>query len=268
LTGFRHSLISRNQNPRSAADIPVFYYCEDAVKLKKVICAFCFTVCLFAAQAAFCLPPEESLKNNFPKIKVKTINPTQINGIYEVVTTTGEIIYYSPQAECVISGNIFTKDMKNITYERKMELLAQKMKKVPMEKAIKVGNGTTSVIEFTDPDCPYCRKAFDFFSKRTDVTEYIFFLPLPMHPNAKDKARYVLCSKDRAKAFKEAMSGKLDDMKFKKCKDTKAADEIIGNYESIAREAGIRGTPFFFIKGQVITGANIPAIEKILGNEK
>ena len=74
--------------------------------------------------------------------------------------------------------------------------------------------------------------------------------------------------KDRAKAFEEAMSGKLDDMKFKKCEDTKTVDEIIGSYESIAHEAGIQGTPFFFIKGQVVNGANIPAIEKILGNEK
>jgi len=240
---------------------------EDAMKLKNVIYAFCFIVCLFAAQAAFCLTPEESFKKNFPNIKVETVKPTQITGIYEIVTE-GEIIYYSPQAECVISGNIFTKDMKNLTYERKMEMLAQKMKKVPLDKAIKVGNGKTSVIEFTDPDCPYCRKAFEFFSKRTDVTEYIFFLPLPMHPNAKDKARYVLCSKDRTKAFEEAMSGKLDDMKFKKCEDTKAADEVIGHYESIAHEAGIQGTPFFFIKGQAISGANIPAIEKILGNDK
>ena len=100
-----------------------------------------------------------------------------------------------------ISGNIFTKDMKNLTYERKMEMFAQKMKNVPLEKAIKVGKGKTSIVEFTDPDCPYCRKAFNFFSKRTDVTEYIFFLPLPMHPNAKDKARYVLCSKGSGKSF-------------------------------------------------------------------
>jgi thiol:disulfide interchange protein DsbC len=236
------------------------------MKLKKTIIALCFTVCLFMAQTGLCLTPEESFQKNFPQIKFSGMSKTQIPGIYEVIAGS-EIIYYSPEAGLVISGNIFTKDMKNLTNERRMNMLAQKLKNIPLDKAITVGNGKVSVIEFTDPDCPYCRKAAEFFAKRTDVTRHVFFLALPMHPNAKDKARYVLCAKDRARAYEEAMTGKLDDMKFAKCQNA-AADETLTAYEKIAADVGIQGTPFFFIKGQTVAGANIPAIENILGGDK
>jgi thiol:disulfide interchange protein DsbC len=236
------------------------------MKLKNIMIALCIAMCLFKAQMGLCLTPEESFQKSFPQIKFSGMSKTQIPGIYEVVVGS-EIIYYSPEAELVISGNIFTKDMKNLTNERRMSMLAQKLKDVPLEKAIKVGNGKISVIEFTDPDCPYCRKASEFFAKRADVTRHVFLLALPMHPNAKDKARYVLCAKDRAKAYEEAMTGKLDDMKFAKCQDA-TAEETLAAYEKIAADVGIQGTPFFFIKGQTVTGANIPVIENILGSDK
>jgi thiol:disulfide interchange protein DsbC len=32
-----------------------------------------------------------------------------------------------------------------------------------LDKALRIGTGKTTVIEFTDPDCPYCRKAYQYF---------------------------------------------------------------------------------------------------------
>jgi hypothetical protein len=69
------------------------------------------------------------------------------------------------------------------------------------------------VVEYTDPDCPFCRKGSEFFRNRRDVTRYVFFNPLPMHPQAREKAQYVLSAQDKAKAYEEVMSGKLDGRK-------------------------------------------------------
>ena len=79
------------------------------------------------------------------------------------------------------------------------------------------------MIEITDPDCTYCRQASAYLSARNDVTRYVFFFPLPIHPNAEAKIRHIFCAADRARAYEEAMAGKLDDMKFKPCDDAAAA---------------------------------------------
>ena len=65
------------------------------------------------------------------------------------------------------------------------------------------------------------------------------------------------------------MTGKLDDMKFKPCDDAAAA-ELVKTHKEIGNKAGIAGlgTPLFVIDGQVVRGANIPQIEKILGASK
>ena len=96
-------------------------------------------------------------------------------------------------------GEIWTKDGRNVTAEKRARIAAAKLKDVPLDKAVKIGNGRNKVIEFTDPDCPYCRKAAEFFKGRNDVTLYVFFFPLPIHKDAQAHARYVLCAADKAR---------------------------------------------------------------------
>ena len=90
-----------------------------------------------------------------------------------------------------------------------------------------------------------------------------------LHPKAEAKVRYVLCAKDQAKAYEEAMTGKLDDMKFTPCEDAAAA-ELFKTHKETGEKVGGRsiGTPLFMIDGQVVKGANIPQMEKILGAKK
>ncbi|MHB9096546.1 MAG: DsbA family protein, partial [Syntrophales bacterium] len=72
-----------------------------------------------------------------------------------------------------------------------------------------------------------------------------------------------------AKAYEEAMTGKLDEMKFTPCDDAAAA-ELFKAHKEIGDKIGMQGlgTPMFLIDGQFVRGANIPQIEKILGAKK
>ncbi|MBA4396474.1 MAG: protein-disulfide isomerase [Syntrophus sp. (in: bacteria)] len=228
---------------------------------------------LLCASAALALSPQESLKKNFPMIAVDTVTPSNIPGLYEV-TAGSQIFYYAPDAECIVGGPIVMKGGRNLTEERlealeQIRLLAigKKLKDIKLENALKIGSGKNTVIEITDPDCTYCRKAAQFFQERTDVTKYIFFFPLPMNKDAEPKIRYILCAKDKAKAYQEAMSGKLDDMKFQVCNDSGVDAQIKGHTEA-ATQIGVTGTPLFFINGRPVMGANIPLIEKLLGGGK
>ena len=131
-----------------------------------------------------------------------------------------------------------------------------------LNKAIKVGSGKITVIEFTDPDCPYCRKAEEFFGKRTDVTRYVFLVPLPMHPEAPAKIQYILSSADGAKAYTEVMGGSLDRKKPEGI--TEQGKQRLAEHEQIARNAKVNGMPTFIISGIIIEGLDTNRISKLL----
>jgi thiol:disulfide interchange protein DsbC len=130
---------------------------------------------------------------------------------------------------------------------------------VDLDKAVKVGSGKITVIEFTDPDCPYCRKAEEFFGKRTDVTRYIFLVPLPMHPEAPAKAQVILSATDGAKAYTEIMGGSLDRKKPEGI--TEQGIKRLAEHEQIAR---VGGMPTFIISGLIIEGLDMDKIKKVL----
>ena len=132
-----------------------------------------------------------------------------------------------------------------------------------LDKAVKVGNGKTVVIEFTDPDCPYCRKGSAYFHNRSDITRYIILNPLPMHPNAREKAEYILSSRDKAKAYEEVMSGKLDGKKPEAV--SKEGAKLLEEHKAMAREEKAGSTPTYLIYGRVIQGFNQQKIEELIG---
>jgi thiol:disulfide interchange protein DsbC len=233
---------------------------------KKAFLTLCVLMVIVTGAPLQAATPEESFRKSFPDIPLESIAPTDIPGLYESVAG-GRILYYAPGPEYLIVGEILTREKKNLTQARSNELQGKKFKDLPLDKAVKIGSGPHTVIEITDPDCPFCRKASEYFAKRNDVTRYVFFYPISaLHPNAEAKVRYILCAKDRAKAYEEAMTGKLDDMKFTSCDDAAAAELFKTHKETGEKVGGARiGTPLFMIDGQVVNGANIPQIEKILG---
>jgi thiol:disulfide interchange protein DsbC len=131
-------------------------------------------------------------------------------------------------------------------------------------KAITIGSGVKSIVEFTDPDCPFCRKASKYFEGRSDVTRHVFFYPLPRHLKAKEKAQYILSQMDRASAYHEVMSGKMDSVqKFEgiTAKGIKLQEEQL----EIAKKNKVDSTPTFMINGRIIEGFDQKKIEEALG---
>jgi thiol:disulfide interchange protein DsbC len=206
---------------------------------------------------------EQTLTKEFPGADFDAIKPTDIKGMYEVIKGS-EIIYYVPDPGYLFVGDIFDKEGRNVTEGRKGELFAESAKNLPFDKAVKVGSGKNTIVEFTDPDCSHCRTASSFLGQRKDVTRYIFFFPLPMHQDAENKIKYIFCAADRVKAYENAMQGKLDDQKYEKCSKPEAA-ELLELHKQIGQKMRISGTPFFIINGKKsVVGANIPEIEEAL----
>lgn len=131
-------------------------------------------------------------------------------------------------------------------------------------KSITIGNGPKTVIEFTDPDCPFCRKASKYFEERSDVTRHVFFFPLPRHVKAKEKTQFVLSQSDKANAYRAIMSGRMDNVQKLEgitAKGVKQQEEQL----EIAKKHKVDSTPTFMINGRVIVGFDQKKIEEALG---
>lgn len=134
---------------------------------------------------------------------------------------------------------------------------------IDFTKAVVIGSGSKMVVEFTDPDCPFCRKASTYFEGRSDVTRYIFFYPLPFHPKAREKARYILSQHDSAHAYHEVMSGRLDGQQSFSA--TPQGIKLQEEQLEIAKAHKVTSTPTFMIYGRIIEGFDLKRIEEALG---
>ncbi len=201
----------------------------------------------------------EKLKNDFPNMHFSEINATPIAGIFEVVAGDN-ILYFAAETEHLIFGEIFTKEGKNLTAATREKVASAKISQVPLELAVKIGDGKNVVIEFTDPDCPFCRKSFDFFEQQKNVTRYVFFNPLEIHPNAEKKARYILSAQDPVVAYKAVMSGAFDKVALPDFVDSNK----LADHTKVSAMLGIHGTPNFWINGVHVGGADFQAISKLL----
>lgn len=205
----------------------------------------------------------EKFKKAFPRIKAESIVKTDIEGMYEV-NMPGRIMYYFPEKDYLFAGSIWNTSGRNLTDERQSLIITEKIKALSLEKALIIGKGERIIIEFTDPDCPYCRDASKHLSKKENIVRYVFFVSLGMHKDADQKVRYIFCGKDKEKAYKEAMNGDLDGMKFTVCNDEKV-ETLINEHKKISNAIGINSTPQFWIEGKHVQGADIPMMDKLLG---
>lgn len=208
---------------------------------------------------------KETLMKTFPNMKLDGFRESPLKGLYEI--TAGEQVFYFSPEGYLFFGEIWTKDGKNLTAEMREKVVAERINSLPLDKALKIGNGPKKVIEFTDPDCPYCRKVDNFLSKRTDVTRYVYFVPLRrIHPDAEKKARYILSQSDKDKAFRDVFEGMLDGKPISIADG--AQQQQLEEMEKIATGLGVRGTPALWIEGAHVNGADIQRITGLLDKGK
>jgi thiol:disulfide interchange protein DsbC len=137
---------------------------------------------------------------------------------------------------------------------------------IDFSKAITIGSGPKTVVEFTDPDCPFCRKASKYFEGRSDVTRHVFFFPLARHPRAKEKAQFVLSMPDKAKAYHDVMSGQMDTIPL--LATNPEGVRLQEQQVEIAKKLKVNSTPTFMINGRIIEGFVLKKIEDALGGKQ
>lgn len=196
-----------------------------------------------------------TLAERLPNLTVVSITKLPQLDLYEVVGKGNRIFYTDAKGEFGLMGNLIDlKTRANLTQARQDELNVVDFDRLPLDKAIVrvKGDGSRKIAIFTDPDCPYCKRLERELAKVSNVTVYVFLLPLPqLHPDAPRKARAVWCSQDPAQAWDALMlEGKEPAEAATECRDP------IADVASVAGEIGIRGTPgLVFANGKLVPGA-------------
>jgi thiol:disulfide interchange protein DsbC len=212
--------------------------------------------------------------------KITSVTASAVPGLYEVVAGPN-VFYVALEGKgYLIAGQIIDSDGKNLTagirqalhdkeLKTREQAAAVKLPKLNLALAVKLGSGPNTIIEFTDPDCPYCRKLDEFLAQRSDVTRHVFLNPIDqLHPNARAKAVFILNSVDKAAALREVFSGKYDSGPLPIAtadigKYPDAVKKLAAGMEA-GRDLGVEGTPLLFVNGSMVEGADTERITQLL----
>jgi thiol:disulfide interchange protein DsbC len=204
----------------------------------------------------------QELQKSFPELKIDSVGPSVVPGLFDVIAGK-QIFMYDPQGKHLIFGMVMDMQGHNLNGKK---LYEQNIARAPLEKAIKIGNGPRKVVVFTDPDCTYCRKVSAYLKTvQAQITQYVFFKPLgEMHPDIEAKCKYILSAPDPGQAYQEVTAGSLDKVESGAIKFSEAAAGLLAEHKRIAGAAHIEGVPVVWIDGQVVTGADMSAIERLI----
>lgn len=201
--------------------------------------------------------------------KVNSVEYAEIPGMWvaEVEKDRKKLpVYIDFSKKYVVSGNVIRlNDGENLTRQRSAQMNSVDISKIPLADALLLGkpSAKTRVIVFTDPECPYCRKLHEELKevvrRDSEVAFLIKLFPLPMHPNAYDISRSIVCN-NSMEYLELSFAGKP--VPPPNC-DIPVIDETI----ALARELGIHSTPTLVMPdGRVIPGyRKAEAILAIIG---
>ncbi len=209
---------------------------------------------------------QEKFQRTFQRMQIMGFDESPIPGIYEIIT--GErVFYYYPKSELIIFGEIYAKDGRSLTQEKMVLTQSKALKDVDLSVALILGSGDKEIIEFTDPDCLYCRKLHDHF-KTLDPTTYkrrVVFTPMDqLHPNANKKVVHILCSDDKEKAYTDIYENRIGFESMISCQKGK---EELAVHRALGKKMGVQGTPTVALGGQISSGFNAKKINDYLAGK-
>lgn len=191
---------------------------------------------------------QAKLKATFTNLTVIDFKAAPVAGLYEV-NMGGRIVYYHPEAEALIFGEIFSKDGRSLTAESLALTATEVYEQLPLEKALVVGpEDGVPIIEFTDPDCPYCRQYHEFVAN--EPVKRLIFFETRIHPTARAKAVHILCAEKPSAAFLELYAG-TEPVSYSDCDAGRA---MVDEHLAISRQAGVNATPTLILDRTPVTG--------------
>ncbi|WDF74233.1 DsbC family protein [Novosphingobium sp. KACC 22771] len=207
---------------------------------------------------------QQQLHQTFTNLKFEDFGQSPVKGPLYQAVAGGRIIYYAPQSEHLLFASVYDKDGVNLTALAQEQGASRRLKAIDPAKALAIGpEGAPTVIEFTDPDCPYCQALERFWNTKAaegkPVRRLVFFVS-GIHPAAAAKAEHILCSPDKDAAFRAAYSGQTLPI-LQQCA---AGHARVAQDAELVAKVGITGTPTLIVDGKLISGFQQGELEAFL----
>lgn len=207
---------------------------------------------------------QRQLRQTFTNLTFEDFGPAPVSGpIYQAIAG-GRVIYFAPESQHLLFAAIYDKNGVNLTALAQDASARKRLGAINPADALVVGPaGAPRVIEFTDPDCPYCQALERFWlakeAEGKPVQRLVYFVS-GIHPQAAAKAEHILCSPDPQATFKAVYAGALP-TQLHKCQA--GAEKVARDAETV-RKMGVSGTPTLFVDGKLVSGFQQAELEAFL----
>ncbi len=193
---------------------------------------------------------QAALKTRLPSLKIDRINPTPLEGLFQVVVGS-EVVYMDEHAEYMIDGDL-------VSLVTKKNYSEQAKSKIRLAALADLGENNMLVYHpekedfhitvVTDIDCPYCRRLHAEVPQYLQQNVAIRYIFLPLKgDNDRRKTESVWCAEDPRLALDIAKAG--GDVETAHC------DNPIDKMMKTARKLGVRGTPAIVLEsGEMLPG--------------
>ena len=207
---------------------------------------------------------ERQLRQTFTNLQFEDFGPAPVKGPLYQVSAGGRILYFAPESEHLLFGAIYDRNGVNLTAKAEESTLGKRLAKIESGDALRIGPvGAPQVIEFTDPDCPYCQALERFWASKAaegkPVQRLVYFVS-GIHPEAAAKAEHILCSPDPAAAFKAIYAGARPPSLL----TCKAGAEKVAADARAVKAMGVAGTPTLVVDGKLVAGFQQAELEAFL----
>lgn len=233
-------------------------------------------VCVLSSALAFAAEtPEQAIKRQLEAartdIKVQSVAPSKIAGVYAVQLVSGPMVYASADGKHFVLGDLFavqgpSQGFVNLAEQARNGERAALLATVKTQDMVifkPKGQPKAVISVFTDVDCGYCRKLHKEVPQLNAMGIEVRYLAYPragIGSESYQKLVTIWCAKDRQAAMTRFKNG--ENVATSTCKDNPISDQY-----ALGDKMGVNGTPALVkADGELIPGY-MPADElaKTLG---
>lgn len=206
----------------------------------------------------------QKLQTSLPNLQIQNIDKTPIQGIYQLETTTGDLLLVSADGNYIISGDLHkleAKGVTNLTEQRRGSQRIEAMKELKDKDLVVFkakGEEKGQVIVFTDTSCGYCRKFHSEVPELNNLGVTVKYVAWPrygLQSPAGQTMAHVWCAKNRQDALTKAKAN--EDVPVA---EGAACDQnVIQDQINLGHKMGVQGTPAVFLKDGRQVGGYVPA---------
>ncbi|MEX2476604.1 DsbC family protein [Marinobacter sp.] len=232
--------------------------------IKSTLMVVLLMACLVGVHAATAGETEdniaERLSKAIPGLRVSEVRKSVAPGLYEVESSSGDIIYTTPDGGYLLTGDLLQiteSGIANVSESNRTEKRLREMEAFEANGVISFpadGEEKAEIAVFTDIDCPYCRKLHDEVPELNSYGITVHYYGFPRSgPDTLSWNKYVSvwCNDDPQGAMDDAKSGKT--VARKSCNNPVKAQYDLG------QKIGVTGTPAIVLEDGNMVRGYVPA---------